>query len=461
MARHRVAVFLTGLWRRPVRWNPGSSLRSLRRSSLTDVYRVGRTWQAAPTVRSKNLRPKARATEANIWLVSARFSDLFVADIEGKTLGRLPVQSQTFTVVAPDYLIFAPVGDPSALDIQRLDLSAFRTRGPAMRLLTGVRARAGVHTFSVSKEGALAYLPGVADLPYLEYDGAGFRDTIRIASTWTVAARPRAAGPATIALAGNIAGIWLYDLTSARSTRVALHDTTILKPAEGVGATWPVFSPDGSRLAYTAASRGQCGINEHDLTRDTDRTIVQTTFVTMYGCLAVLDWSPDGSRLLVRNDSALEVRTVTGDVAARVERPGLIWEGHFSPDGKSVVYSSDETGRAEIYARPIAAGQQARLSLEGGRWPTWTSDGRRVVFMTPTGKVQEVAMNGTSPSGTPRTLFTVPSWRRSTFDDHGVGFAMVGDGERYIVRQSPSGYGVAYVQNWMSLYEETASGRRP
>ncbi len=207
--------------------------------------------------------------------------------------------------------------------------------------------------------------------------------------------------------------------------------------------------------------RGTCGINEHDLTRDTDRTIARMTFVTMTFCLPTLDWSRDGSRLLVRNDTALEVMTLDGKVTNRIARPGIVWEGHFSPDGKSVVFSSDETGRSEVYAAPIAGGLPARLSLEGGRWPAWTSDGKRVVFMTPTGKVQEVAMRGNSPSGTPRTLFTVENWRRSTFDDRGVGFAMVGDGHRYIVRQSSSGLAVAYVQNWQSLLDQSAVGSRP
>ena len=106
---------------------------------------------------------------------------------------------------------------------------------------------------------------------------------------------------------------------------------------------------------------------------------------------------------------------------------------------------------AEVYVMAIAGGVPTRISLDGGRWPAWTADGRRIVFMSPTGKVQEVTMNGESPSSAPRTLFTAQNWRRSTFDDRGVGFAVVGNGEHYIVRQSPSAYAVAYVQHWKTL----------
>jgi len=72
-----------------------------------------------------------------------------------------------------------------------------------------------------------------------------------------------------------------------------------------------------------------------------------------------------------------------------------------------IVFSSDETGRAEVYVMAIAGRVPTRVSLDGGRWPAWTADGRRIVFMSPGGKVQEVAMNGGSPSGAPSTLFTV------------------------------------------------------
>src|SRR5262249_16183512 len=137
--------------------------------------------------------------------------------------------------------------------------------------------------------------------------------------------------------------------------------------------------------------------------------------------------SPDGKSLLVRNDTALEVMDLIGKVTAQIARAGNVWEGHFSPDGKTIAFSSDETGRAEVYVQPLAGGMATLVSVNGGRWPNWSSDGRRIVFMTPNGKVQEVPLDAKGQIGVPRTLFTVQSWRRSTFDDRGVGFLVVGD----------------------------------
>ncbi len=380
-----------------------------------------------------------------------RYTDMAVADRGGKPLGTLPVQTVIFAISAPDHLIYPDPKVPNVLDFQRVDFAKLALVGSPVPLVTGVRSRGGIHTFAFSTNGALAYLPGGDDPPYLFYSPNGTADTIPIGGTWTVAERPKRAGPPTIAFAGNRVGIWLYDVASGRATRVPVNDTTLSTPGEGIGATYPVFNPDGSRFAYAAGRRRRCGVAVHDLTRATDQTLFLTPATLLFGCPATQDWSPDGTHLLVRNDTALDIVTLAGSIVSRISRPGAVWEGRFSPDGRSIAYSSDETGRAEVYVQSLSGGVPTRLSLEGGRWPSWTSDGRHVVYMTPIGRVQEASLSGASAGGTVRTLFSVQGWRRSTFDDHGIGFAMMGDEKRYVVRQSPSGLAVAYVQNWPSL----------
>ena len=209
-------------------------------------------------------------------------------------------------------------------------------------------------------------------------------------------------------------------------------------------------------LAYVAASntRGRCSILERDLTTDAERVIAVDSSFLSFGCAAPLDWSTDGTRLLVRQDTVLQVTPLDGSAPAHViARPGRVWEGRFSPDGRAIAFSSDETGRAEVYLQALPSGLPARVSREGGRWPFWTQGGRLLTFLTPDGRVQEATV-GAGPDaaiGTPRTRFAVPTWRRSMFDDAGSGFAVVGDGERFIVRQSPSGLAVALVQHWPAL----------
>ena len=123
-----------------------------------------------------------------------------------------------------------------------------------------------------------------------------------------------------------------------------------------------------------------------------------------------------------------------------------------------MAYSSTETGRAEVYVQTLPIGLPVRVSLEGGRWAAWSHAGTVLTFITPDGRVQEASLAGRNgAAAAPRTRFSIPSWRRSTFDDRGIGFGMVGDGERYLVRVSPSGLAVAYMQNWPALQRRADS----
>ena len=60
--------------------------------------------------------------------------------------------------------------------------------------------------------------------------------------------------------------------------------------------------------------------------------------------------------------------------------------GRFSPDGKWIAYTSDETGRVEVYVRRFA-GDPARegkiqISKNGGEGPVWRSDGQELFYLS-------------------------------------------------------------------------------
>ena len=52
-----------------------------------------------------------------------------------------------------------------------------------------------------------------------------------------------------------------------------------------------------------------------------------------------------------------------------------------SPDGRWLAYSSDQSGRPEIYLRALdGSGDPVQLSLEGGTESVWSSDGHHVFY---------------------------------------------------------------------------------
>jgi hypothetical protein len=56
----------------------------------------------------------------------------------------------------------------------------------------------------------------------------------------------------------------------------------------------------------------------------------------------------------------------------------------FSPDGRWIAYTSDESGRFEVYVRPFqsSGGGKWQISTGGGAYSFWSRDGRELYFMT-------------------------------------------------------------------------------
>jgi Tol biopolymer transport system component len=94
--------------------------------------------------------------------------------------------------------------------------------------------------------------------------------------------------------------------------------------------------------------------------------------------LVVLDWSPDGRMLAFqqqvnRTGWDLWIVSAAGGVPTRLTRAPFDEQGmQFSPDGRWMVYSSDESGRQEIFAQPFpGSGAKWLVSTRGGVAPRW------------------------------------------------------------------------------------------
>jgi eukaryotic-like serine/threonine-protein kinase len=78
----------------------------------------------------------------------------------------------------------------------------------------------------------------------------------------------------------------------------------------------------------------------------------------------------------------------------------------FSPDGHWIAYTSDESGRSEVYVQPFPGpGGKSQVSTDGGNWPIWARNGREL-FYANGNKMMSVSIT-THPSfdaSTPRFL---------------------------------------------------------
>jgi Tol biopolymer transport system component len=218
--------------------------------------------------------------------------------------------------------------------------------------------------------------------------------------------------------AQGVSSVWTIDLQDGAMARV---------PA-AYWAGMPVWSTDASVLAYSIAAdsppniaiRRSGGIGtEQRITKSADIQYPSS-------------FTPDARTLVFRafsSDTGWDLFTVplSGEAppqrllqtAASENEPAL------SPDGRLLAYSSDESGRREIYVSrfPEMSGRMAISSGGGGR-PLWRRDGRELYFLAPDNRVMAASM---TPSGgsPPAQLFQAALF--------GSLYAPAPDGSRFLI----------------------------
>jgi Tol biopolymer transport system component len=106
------------------------------------------------------------------------------------------------------------------------------------------------------------------------------------------------------------------------------------------------------------------------------------------------------------------------------------FDARYCPDGRSIAFASDESGRAEIYLMRIdGPASPTRVSTSGGSQPHWRRDGRELYYLSPAGELLAcpIRPDGTALAAEPRVLFTVSPEAES--------FDVAADGNRFLVNE--------------------------
>jgi Tol biopolymer transport system component len=126
----------------------------------------------------------------------------------------------------------------------------------------------------------------------------------------------------------------------------------------------------------------------------------------------------------------------------------------FSPDGKWIVYRSEESGRSEIYVQqfPDSTGKWI-VSRGGGSMPSWDASGRQIYYLSPERKMMSVpvALGASFDAGSPVALFEAHV-RDIPFRQ----YAVTRDGSKFLLNRSVSEEGtrpMTLIENWSSQLE--------
>ena len=261
--------------------------------------------------------------------------------------------------------------------------------------------------------------------------------------------------------------IWIIDLE--RGTRIRF--TT------GGTSAFPVWSPDGSRLAFQSTAPGPWNLYWKPIDGSAEAqpllsastqpaasqpnaalSLLPGTLPTLSGANPQfpMSWTSDGSMLAFHERKPSGERDIWVVAPASDPTPFLLTpfderSPRFSPDGKWLAYVSNESGRDEIYVQPFPGpGRKWLISTEGGIDPVWSRDGRELFYRQ--GEQMMVVSIVRTPdfsADRPRRLFET----RFDAGDNGPNYDLAPDGKWFLMPRSERGPvpgELHLVLNWFS-----------
>jgi len=345
--------------------------------------------------------------------------------VEGGSFGRF---------VPPDRLLY---GRRGSLFVARLDVARLKLTGPAEPVLDDLLTSPtfGSSQFAVSRNGTLAYLAGSPELfnsRVVEVSRNGEFTELPLPPRPYSMAVPSADGK-RLALRIDAANgqLWIYDTERGTMSRVTRE----------WDADYPSWRLDGQALIYVLSKGGSSAIAQVQVDGTGEPEILwkggsNITYTT---------WAPDGRSVVFSDvdpetDFDLWVLDLDGEptVSPYLKTPAQETDPAISPDGNWLAYTSDQSGRDEIYVQAFPnPGRRWQISAQGGTGAVWSPSDGELLFKTGEEILAvPVELGETFRAGIPRPLFKLPNAQRG---DDTRSFGVSANG-RYLALLPPEGW---------------------
>ena len=130
-----------------------------------------------------------------------------------------------------------------------------------------------------------------------------------------------------------------------------------------------------------------------------------------------------------------------------VHTPFSEYDAAFSPDGRWIAYTSEESGRPEVYVQPFPGpGRKSRVSVDGGGAPAWSKDSKELFFVLGAKMMaSHVSLTPVFSSSRPEALFDAP-WRGA--------WVVAPDGRFLMIRRSEAETSTREIRIVLNWFEE-------
>ena len=334
-------------------------------------------------------------------------SAIYVGSIDSKESKVLLNSEASAAYAPPGYLLFLR---GRALMAQAFNADKLQLAGDPFPIVDqiGYSATTARTLFSVSSTGVLAYRPNVpSNTQLVAYDRAGKQlEKVGNEGDFTgLSLSPDDARIVVSRLDPDIGSydLWIIELGNGRTLRLTFDQTN---------ETFPVWSPDGSRIVFTSNKTGEANLYQKlSNGAGSDELLYASNDLK-----AATDWSSDGQFIVYedrdpKQNHDLWVLPRSGDQkpAAVVQTQFNEMKGRLSPDGKWIAYQSNESGTNQITVQTFPpSGARYQVSTNGGYQPKWRRDGKELFYVAPDKKLMMVAVKAEGNSfeaSAPQPLF--------------------------------------------------------